>query len=174
MGAKTSLVVAAMTLLFTFSTAPFVVYDEMAGALGVTSPGTRSRRVGPAFGERLPSLHVTMDRGRVVVDAEVTHYEEKNRLITRAGELYGREQFVDLVAVVPDLRPSSWTSSVEAALPPFSAMSPGSYVTVKGQTMQVKLAFPDAERRQKYLGQAETLKRHGLTLVVTDGQGARK
>lgn len=173
-GAKTTMAVAAMLLLFTFATAPFLLYDEMTLALGIVRPGMGPRRAGPAFGERRPSLRVTLDRGRVVVDAELTQLDEKNRLLARAAELYGREQFVDLVSVVPDLKPAAWTTSVEAVLPPFSAVGSDSVVDVSGDTLRVKLAFPDHERRQKYLGQAEALVKLGLRLTEEGDRGGRK
>jgi len=165
MGARVALTVSIMVLVFLFVAAPFVAQDEVAQALGVGSSSYRRRSVVAAFGERETFVRVSMDRGRVVVEAEVPDRATRSALLNEAASLYGRDQFVDLVSVVPDLKATPYKEDLPSLLPPALAVTDSTVVNLDGHRLSVQGKFASPERKQKYLAQLKQLEGKGVEVT---------
>lgn len=166
MGAKVALAVSAMVLVFVFLAAPFVAHDELAQAMGIHHARARRKAVAPIFGERAAYVRVSHDHGRVVLEAEVPDRETRSELLNAAATLYGRDQFVDLVEVVPGLRGVPYKKDIASVLPPALAIMPDTVVNLEGARLSVQGAFASPERKERYLKQLQPLKDQGVEVSL--------
>lgn len=155
-----------MVLVFLFVAAPFVAHEEVAHAMGIQTSRGRRRPSVPAFGEREVFVRASMDRGRVVLEAEVPDRETRSALLNQAASLYGRDQFVDLVTVVPDLKTTPYKKEIPTVLPPLLAMTDGTVVNLEGHRLSIQGAFSSEERKSKYMEQLDSLKAKGVEVVL--------
>ena len=174
MGARTWLIVSAMVLVFVFAAAPFIAHDEVANAMGIPVNGSGSYRISaPAFGDRDARIRVSMNHGRVMLEAELPDQETRSRLLTRAADLYGQDQFIDLVAVVPNLKAMPFRADVASILPTAGSMGPDSQIDLNGHTLTLHLNFSDSDKRDRYMGQLKALAAGGVELVDKSTVGVR-